>query len=40
MLPVTNDGQPDYDFMESFGKKMMATKYQQYMSFLTKFEGK
>ena len=34
MLPVTDDGQPDYDFMEEFGKKMMSNKYNQYLAFL------
>ena len=34
MLPVTDDGQPDYDFMEEFGRKMMANKYNQYLAFL------
>ena len=34
MLPVTDSGQPDYDFMESFGRKMMSNKYNQYLAFL------
>lgn len=34
MLPVTDDGQPDYDFMEEFGRKMMSNKYNQYLAFL------
>ena len=34
MLPVTNAGEPDYDFMESFGRKIMASKYNQYLMFL------
>lgn len=34
MLPVTDAGQPDYDFMESFGRKMMSNKYNQYLAFL------
>ena len=33
MLPITDDGQPDYDFMEEFGRKMMLNKYSQYLSF-------
>lgn len=33
MLPVTDDGQPDYDFMESLGRKMMSNKYNQYQAF-------
>lgn len=32
-VPVTDDGQPDYDFMEKLGRKMMLKKYQQYYSF-------
>ena len=39
MLPVTDDGQPDYDFMELFGRKMMANKYNQYLSFLALTEN-
>ena len=35
MLPVTDAGQPDYDFMELFGRKMMSNKYRQYLSFLS-----
>lgn len=34
MLPISDTGQPDYDFMEAFGRKMMAEKYNQYLSFL------
>ncbi len=34
VLPVTDSGQPDYDFMESFGRKLMASKYHQYLRFL------
>lgn len=34
MLPVTNAGEPDYEFMESFGRKLMASKYNQYLEFL------
>ena len=33
MLPVTGSGEPDYDFMESFGRKMMSNKYHQYLAF-------
>ena len=35
MLPVTDAGQPDYDFMEEFGRKMMSNKYNQYLAYLT-----
>lgn len=34
MLPVTGAGEPDYDFMEQFGRKMMQLKYRQYLSFI------
>lgn len=34
MLPVTGAGQPDYDFMELFGRMMMARKHQQYLAYL------
>ena len=33
-LPVTDTGEPDYDFMEEFGRKMMSNKYNQYLAFL------
>jgi len=33
MLPVTDAGQPDYDFMEEFGRKMMSNKYNQYLAY-------
>lgn len=35
MLPITDDGQPDYDFMEEFGRKMMSNKYNQYLKHLS-----
>lgn len=34
MLPVTETGEPDYEFMEEFGRKMMMNKYSQYLAFL------
>lgn len=34
MLPVTETGEPDYEFMEEFGRKMMTNKYSQYLAFL------
>lgn len=34
MLPVTEDGEPDYQFMEEFGRRLMAKKYSQYLAFL------
>jgi len=32
MLPVTEAGDPDYSFMEMYGKLMFARKYRQYLS--------
>ena len=32
-VPITSTGEPDYDFMESFGRKMMWNKYHQYLEF-------
>lgn len=34
MLPVTNSGEPDYEYMEQYSKNMMLRKYQQYLTFL------
>jgi len=34
MLPVTDDGQPDYEYMEQYAKNMMLKKYNQYLSYL------
>ena len=34
MLPVNDNDEPDYDFMEECGRKMMAKKYVQYLNFL------
>ena len=36
MLPMTGAGEPDYDFMEQFGEKMMQAKYEQYLFYLRK----
>ena len=33
MLPVAENGRPEYDFIEQFGRRMMVKKYQQYISF-------
>ena len=33
LLPVTEDGEPDYDFMELFGKSLMRAKYEQYLAY-------
>ena len=40
MLPVTSAGEPDYDFMESFGRKLMSNKYNQYLAFLSVSDAK
>lgn len=32
MLPVAEDGTPDYKFMELYGKLMFLRKYEQYLS--------
>lgn len=34
MLPVTDDGKPDYAYMEQYAKNMMLKKYNQYLTFL------
>jgi len=36
MLPVADDRQPDYDFMDSLGGIIIAYKYRQYLSFINK----
>ena len=34
MLPVTDSGEPDYEYMEQYGQKMAADKYRQYLDYL------
>lgn len=34
MVPVTDNGKPDYEYMEQYTKNMMYRKYQQYLSYL------
>ncbi|WP_161797684.1 hypothetical protein [Alloscardovia omnicolens] len=34
MLPVTDSGQPDYEYMEQYAKNMILRKYQQYVDYL------
>lgn len=34
MLPVTDSGKPDYEYMEQYTKNLMLRKYQQYLMFL------
>ncbi|MDD7592656.1 MAG: restriction endonuclease subunit S [Peptoniphilaceae bacterium] len=34
MLPVTDAGDPDYEYMEQYAKNMMWRKYEQYLAFI------
>lgn len=34
MLPVTDTGKPDYEYMEQYAKNMMLKKYEQYLAFI------
>ncbi len=34
MLPVTDGGMPDYEYMEQYAKNMMLRKYKQYLAYL------
>lgn len=34
MLPINDNGVPDFDYMEQYAKNMMLKKYQQYLAFL------
>lgn len=34
MLPVTDAGKPDYEYMEQYAKNMMLRKYEQYLAFV------
>lgn len=34
MLPIDEDGKPNYAYMEQYAKNMMLRKYQQYLTFL------
>lgn len=34
LLPVNEDGRPDYEFMEQYGKQIMLQKYQQYLNYI------
>ena len=36
MLPVDDDGKPDYAYMEQYVKNMMLRKYKQYLTFIDK----
>ena len=34
MLPATDDGSPDYEYMEQYAKNLMIRKYKQYLAYL------
>lgn len=36
LLPITEEGEPDYDYMEQYAKNMMIRKYQQYLDYIEK----
>ena len=36
MLPVDDDGKPDYAYMEQYVKNVMLRKYEQYLAFIDK----
>lgn len=36
MLPIKDDGTPDYEYMEQYAKNMMLKKYQQYLLYLNR----
>lgn len=38
MLPVADDGTPDYEYMEQYAKNLMLRKYKQYLAYLTSKE--
>lgn len=40
MFPVTDSGEPDYEYMEQYAKNMMIRKYEQYLTFLSGKEQK
>lgn len=40
MLPIDDDGKPDYAYMEQYAKNMMLRKYEQYLAFLSGKEEK
>lgn len=35
LLPVNEKGDPDYEFMEQYGKQIMLQKYQQYLNYIS-----
>ena len=39
MLPIDDDGKPDYSYMEQYAKNMMLRKYRQYLAYLDSRES-
>ena len=39
MLPITDDGAPDYKYMEQYTKNLMLRKYKQYLAYLDSKEN-
>jgi hypothetical protein len=39
MLPVDDDGSPDYSYMEQYTKNIMLQKYNQYWAYLDSKEN-
>lgn len=35
MIPVDENANPDYDYMEQYGKQIMLQKYQQYLNYIS-----
>ena len=35
MLPAADNGEPDFDFMENYSKRMMFDKYKQYLAYIS-----
>jgi len=34
LLPVDEGGNPDYAYMEQYGRNLMLQKYQQYLNYI------
>ena len=39
MLPVSDNGEPDYEYMEQYAKNIMHRKYSQYLAYLERKYG-
>lgn len=35
MLPINEQGKPNYDYMEQYGKQLMLQKYKQYLNYIS-----